>query len=378
MENIQVLNGNVTVTVIDYSSFNVKVTNDLYVEGLLADKDNLLANLKVYEDEADNAKLKEKISNYLGLFVDKDCTIEEWCELYAPDFGEHMSKYLSDLREETIAKGRKFEFVDYLIELSKVTNYELMLKRLAEECVKAKNLTLYDIVGSLITDGVRKVKTDYPEFRISVWIRSAILVLIADGMLKVMPKAIKADTDQDLVANGLRRGMIAKVIFTPQLYGKAVQELHTPSNTPKRTKKLLGSVWCKGIDEIDCCLETVNLSNHVKLKYNEVVWKALDEAVGITIDVEDCPEGKSFEQYKKEREKQFHDYLGKFADYIGADVDNEREFFNTYEPDFRGRLYVNNDTGNFIGIKEIRALVQPVRSARVESSLVEDLKVLFK
>lgn len=113
------------------------------------------------------------------------------------------------------------------------------------------------------------------------------------------------------------------------------------------------------------CQDTLTHLQSIPLRYNQEVLKdcpfkepdTSEDTYAKWLEThhtgEDDP---SYEVWKAQQLKSYYDYVGKFEPYIKAQ--GTEVFYNTYEPDSRGRLYVANDLGNHIGIKPLRGVIE--------------------
>lgn len=125
----------------------------------------------------------------------------------------------------------------------------------------------------------------------------------------------------------------------------------------KTTEYMFGHCYVKQYGrKKDHCAETRALLNGVKLRFN----KDLLQYCNI-----------EYRQHMDEKKRVAYDlYEYKILKHI---QDEEQDsFFNEYCPDSRGRLYVNNDMGNYIGLKSLRGLIQFDKVEMAETDAIED------
>lgn len=142
--------------------------------------------------------------------------------------------------------------------------------------------------------------------------------------------------------------------------------VNTPDSEPvKYNKKVLGCLYARKTYEIanrngefiDHCEETINMISQVSLKIHPLGEKGLIFDIEAIKELPNDVKGMSLGLYKQKRQKQWDAYGSKVSEKIKEYAKSGSSFFNTLVPDSRGRLYISNDIGNYIGDKQIRGLV---------------------
>ena len=163
--------------------------------------------------------------------------------------------------------------------------------------------------------------------------------------------------------------------FIPHIEG--INEYSPALNLPKAkpskyNNKVLGSCFVKKYVGLDHCSELLDRIQAIPLMYNTYIYNGIwyhqpsEEDYLFHLEGHPSYEG-DYQQYCKDCEEGFSYYIGLFTKAINGYLDNNNNrFYNTYAPDSRGRLYVTNAIGDFVGIKQIRELVQLVNGCEVK------------
>ena len=117
-------------------------------------------------------------------------------------------------------------------------------------------------------------------------------------------------------------------------------------------------MWTRDGNELDHCSETMELSDNIPLQYSTRVFDLLKGEFHLTDATEekwDPEKFDTFEEYVEARKLAFNNYISKIPAVIKEMLGVV--FYNTYEDDSRGRTYPTNSAANYVGIKEIRALI---------------------
>ena len=140
-----------------------------------------------------------------------------------------------------------------------------------------------------------------------------------------------------------------------------------PNKKPRMTHRVLGTICAKNCNELDHNDIALELLNNTPLTFNQDVMKKLKYEFKLSEpDKDDWDSAKFpvYEDWVEAREKAHKAYISKLPEYIKGEESGV--VYNTYAPDSRGRLYPTNDTGNFVGIKYIRAVIQSAEPDKIE------------
>lgn len=323
-------------------------------------------------------------------------TIKGWSQRYASRCYSKLNTNLAHAKQVLAKKcedaGKPMPaYIDELIQLASLTGekgIERILCSLIHVFNEKGNVSLVEIVGVLQTPAIKELKTAYKATRLAMWSEALIQTLINDNVIDIIedghqienfkPKYKTVWIKGKPVEVQANKSTVASVVLKLScVEGDDLYYVTAPSAEPEESRHVLGSVWCKGFNEIDACDEVLSLTNATPLKFNQNIWSAMDEMIEVVLDPADCPLNKSWKEYCEEREIAYAQYYQHINDYINVSGILGEVFYNTYEPDYRGRLYANNDVGNFIGIKPIRAMVQPAQGVVVTKEDVKELEDLF-
>lgn len=132
--------------------------------------------------------------------------------------------------------------------------------------------------------------------------------------------------------------------------------LRCGTETTITTENMFGDKYVKQYGRgKDHCREVRQLLNQVELTFN----KELFDYCNIEIRPESPTKKQAYEAYELK-------ILRKIRD------ESNRVFHNEYCPDSRGRLYIMNDSGNYIGLKSLRGLIRFNKSEIADPNAIED------
>ena len=242
------------------------------------------------------------------------------------------------------------------------------------------------VIGATIPGNIRGLQSSQLPTRMKLFAEVALSAMCQCGWLIASATAneYKGKTSGYSATHGLGFKLGRLTVSKWDKSGISMDEISVdrlmvePGAQPKSTTRVLGTPWARDGMELDHCWETVELSNSVPLTWNKDVLHEMGDRFEMgEVSKEDWNPTvyPKFEDYCAYRQQQFDCYVSKIPETIAEN--QEEQVYNTYAPDSRGRLYPCNDTYNYVGIKQVRALLSLAKGEVIsleESGLLKDYK----
>lgn len=288
-----------------------------------------------------------------------DNEFNDFVELQGILLKTKLSKYFHDWKKLQIANGYKYEFIDQIAGLIPQVDFDDIIRNIIFTA-KNKTSSLYTIAGACLVPQLRDIDTKAKAHRCCAWCTGIINTLIDMKFMSIkedgikIPESILAQRDSESQA----KDTLNEVILNIPEYHSEKLFISIPNGKPKHSKKVLGNMWTRDGNELDHCSETMKLSDNIPLQYSTRVFDLLKGEFHLTDATEekwDPEKFNTFEEYVEARKLAFNNYISKIPAVIKEMLGVV--FYNTYEDDSRGRTYPTNSAANYVGIKEIRALI---------------------
>ena len=208
----------------------------------------------------------------------------------------------------------------------------------------------------------KAIKYEHSSTRMANYCQCILNALLHFGFISIEAKGYKytQTTSQNSVDGG---GLVRVNLPDSWDEGKKILPLRCGSSYyTKGVTHTLGSIFNPDGNEVEHCQETIDLVNSVPLQFNSNLFEYNGRQIGLSemrADKFNPEKHESLEDYQAQRELQHSQYQGRFGEYIpNIPVNKNKCFYNVSLPGGEGRMYVDNDIGNFTGIKGIRFMVQ--------------------
>ena len=247
-----------------------------------------------------------------------------------------------------------------ILRLAEMTDMQYVVRNALVACRSEKPVAMGMLVGKLIPHEFTKLNLPKPDTRLKNWVEVIISGLCQFGWIVAIPKGVEYDSNPNekcakAYGIGFILGTLKVDVEDPQ-----VRVLNAPNDSPVYTSRTLGTMWAKSGEELDHCAETLKISNSVPLQWNYGVLHAMGDRFYLSEPKEedwDREKFKTFDEYCAHRLDQFNSYISKIPTSI-LERSEDSIVYNTYAPCSRGRWYPTNDTYNYVGIKQVRALLK--------------------
>lgn len=271
------------------------------------------------------------------------------------------------------------QWVKDILTLAEACNMKDVVRSALIAVRSEKPVAMGMLAGALIPHEFTKLNLPKPDTRLKNWVEVIISGLCQFGWVVAIPKGVEYNTDPaNPYAKAYGIGFVLGTLKV-EMEDPEVRVLTVPDNSPAYTSRTLGTMWAKDGTELDHCAETISISNSVPLQWNYDVLHAMGDVFCLSEAKEedwDREKFKTFEEYCTHRKDQFDSYISKIPTSI-LERSEDSIVYNTYAPDSRGRLYPTNDTYNYVGIKQVRALLKLANGAKVtkeESEFFSDFE----
>jgi hypothetical protein len=259
------------------------------------------------------------------------------------------------------------QWVQDILTLAEACNMQEVVRSALIACRSEKPVAMGCLVGALIPHEFTKLNLPKPDTRLKNWVEVCLSGLCQFGWIVAVPKGVEYTTDpSNPYAKAYGIGFVLGTLKV-EMEDEEPRVLNVPNDSPVYTSRTLGTMWAKSGNELDHCAETIQISNSIPLQWNIAVLNAMGGKFYLSeaqCEDWDHEKFKTFEEYCAHRQEQFDSYISKIPTSIlekGADA----VVYNTYAPDSRGRWYPTNDTYNYVGIKQVRALLKLANGAAV-------------
>lgn len=268
---------------------------------------------------------------------------------------------LTLLQSKKKANGEPYK-TDWLLNLLAdlhTVNFNSLLERFIQGThmsSKAEPMTIHQIIGYTIPKEVAShCKTDM----LNKW-SSAFLTALNDlHILRYSSTKIENIYETPDYRSELDGWYLDLSLYTHQSVEDKSKILSKPNFKPKKTLKTLGSIWSKDGDELDHNNIIIGLLNKMPLTINSEVLKDINYEFTVSEPKDSKWDQCAYpnkEDWINARIVQHEQYVGKIPEQL-KELEG-KTIYNTHACDNRLRLYINNDIGNYIGIKYLRGVYQ--------------------
>lgn len=268
---------------------------------------------------------------------------------------------LTLLQSKRKANGEPYK-TDWLLNLLAdlhTVNFSSLLERFIQGThmsSKAEPMTIHQIIGFTIPKEVAShCKTDM----LNKW-SSAFLTALNDlHILRYSQTKIENMFDVPSYKSELDGWYLDLSLYTHQSVEDKSKILSKPNLKPKKTLKTLGSIWSKDANELDHNNIIIGLLNKMALTVNSEVLKDINYEFTVSEPKDSKWDQCAYpnkEDWINARIVQHEQYVGKIPEQL-KELEG-KTIYNTHACDNRLRLYINNDIGNYIGIKYLRGVYQ--------------------
>lgn len=299
--------------------------------------------------------------------------LKEVCKILAPKIktkiiSRIMARY-EVLKGKVTKQGKPYstQYLDELLQLAQTVK----LSPLIENCIlrlretsKEKPTSIHQFVGSTVPKELEYCTVKGRLARLGQWATIFLDAMADFNIIKKSDIKIEAKAKNSNNEPRLMDGYYLNRQALVQDYD--CEGITQPNKKPRLTHRVLGTIWAKDGNELDHNDIALNLINSTPLTFNQDVMEKLNYEFSLSEpDKKDWDSVKFpvYEDWVEAREKAHKAYISKLPEYI---KEESGVVYNTYAPDSRGRLYPTNDTGNFVGIKYIRAVIQSAEPDKIE------------
>lgn len=269
-------------------------------------------------------------------------------------------------------EGEYPQWVKDILRLAEISDMQHVVRNALVAVRSDKPVPMGLLAGAVIPHQITKLNLAKPDCRMKNWVEVIVTGMCQFGWIVAVPNAVqyKKGDNPNAKATGIgfTLGTLKVDAEDPQ-----VKVLNMPEYSPTYTSRTLGTIWAKDGKELDHCAETFSLSNSIPLQWNTPVLHAMGDAFYLSEAKEedwDQTQFDTFEEYCQHRIEQFNSYISKIPTRI-LEEEEGTIVYNTYAPDSRGRGYPTNDAYNYVGIKQIRALVRFAKGEVVSKDVSE-------
>ena len=341
-----------TGTITSYSA-----KSDYIADKFAAIRASILENQKKANKESEDntdSDTEQKDIKYLT-----DNEFNDYVKLQGILLKTKLSKYFYDWKQSQIENGYKHEFIDQIANLIPQVDFDGIIRNIIYTS-KNKTSSLYVIAGACLVPQLKSIDTKAKAHRCACWCTGIMNTLIAMKFMSLKENGIKVPDSviAKRTADSQASDLLTEVVLNIPEYHSEKLFISIPNGKPKHSKKVLGNMWTRDGNELDHCSETMELSDNIPLQYSTRVFDLLKGEFHLTDATEekwDPEKFDTFEEYVEARKLAFNNYISKIPAVIKEMLGVV--FYNTYEDDSRGRTYPTNSAANYVGIKEIRALI---------------------
>lgn len=274
---------------------------------------------------------------------------------------KNLVNKLTVLQSKRKANGEPYKtdwLINLLADINKVNFSNLMEKFIngTHMSTKEEPLTIHQLVGFTIP---KEVASHNKCDMLNKW-SSAFLTALNDlHILRYSQTKIENMYDVPSYKSELDGWYLDLSLYTHQSVEDKSKILSKPNFKPKKTLKTLGSIWSKDGDELDHNSIIIGLLNKMALTVNSDVLKDIDYTFTVSEPNDSKWDSTAYpnkEDWIAARIVQHEQYVGKIPEQL-KELEG-KTIYNTHAADNRLRLYINNDIGNYIGIKYLRGVYQ--------------------
>lgn len=295
--------------------------------------------------------------------------LREVCRIIAPKIRAKIISRITAryeiLKNKVTKQGKPYNtnYLNELLQLAQIVKLvpliENTILRLRETTEK-EPASIHQFVGSTVPKELEWCITEKKLARLGQWATMFLDALRDFHIIEKSNVKIEAKNSNGKFMDGYYLNRQALV----QDYD--CEGITQPNKKPSHTHRVLGTIWAKNGNELDHNDIALSLINSTPLTFNQDVMQKLGYEFKLSEPDMDDWDSVKFPEYKdwvEAREKAHKAYISKLPEYIREE---SGVVYNTYAPDSRGRLYPTNDTGNFVGIKYIRAVIQSAEPDKIE------------
>jgi hypothetical protein len=294
--------------------------------------------------------------------------LKEVCKILAPKIKQKIvSRILARyevLKGKVTKQGKPYntQYLDELLQLAQIVKLEPLIENTIlrlRETSKSEPTSIHQFVGSTVPKELEWCISSKRLARLGQWATMFLDTLVVDFHI-IKKSDVKIEANNGLFMDGYYLNRQALI----QNYG--CEGITQPNKKPRLTHRVLGTIWARDGNELDHNDIALELLNNTPLTFNQDVMEKLGYEFNLSEpDKKDWDSVKFpvYEDWVEAREKAHKAYISKLPEYIKKE---SGVVYNTYAPDSRGRLYPTNDTGNFVGIKYVRAVIQSAEPDKIE------------
>lgn len=296
--------------------------------------------------------------------------LKEVCKVLAPKFkakivSRIMARY-EVLKGKVTKQGKPYstQYLSELLQLAQIVKITPLIENTIlrlRETSKEKPASIHQFIGSTVPKELEYCVSERRLARLGQWATVFLDSLMDFHIIEKSNIKIEAKNGNGKFMDGYYLNRQALI----QDYD--CEGITQPNKKPKSTHRVLGTIWAKNGNELDHNDIALNLLNNTPLTFNQDVMEKLGYEFKLSEPNKDDWDSAKFPVYEdwvEAREKAHKAYISKLPEYIKGEESGV--VYNTYAPDSRGRLYPTNDTGNFVGIKYIRAVIQSAEPDKIE------------
>lgn len=298
--------------------------------------------------------------------------LKEVCKVLAPKVkAKIISRILARyeaLKGKVTKQGKPYNltYLNELLQLAQIVKLETLIENTIlrlRETSKNEPTSIHQFVGSTVPKELEYCTAKGRLARLGQWATMFLDTLMDFNIIKKSDVKIEAKN-----GNGNEPRLMDGYYLNRQALIKNYdcEGITQPNKKPRLTHRVLGTIWAKNGNELDHNDIALNLLNNTPLTFNQDVMEKLGYEFNLSEpDKKDWDSAKFpvYEDWVEAREKAHKAYISKLPEYIREE---SGVVYNTYAPDSRGRLYPTNDTGNFVGIKYVRAVIQSAEPDKIE------------
>ncbi|MBQ3932968.1 MAG: hypothetical protein II653_04370 [Lachnospiraceae bacterium] len=292
--------------------------------------------------------------------MDKEL-MEMICNHVKTRMHKNLVNKLATLQSKRKANGEPYKtdwLLNLLADLHSVNFQHLMEKFIQGTHISTKTepLTIHQLIGFTIP---KEVASHNKCDMLNKW-SSAFLTALNDlHILRYSQTKIENMYDVPSYKSELDGWYLDLSLYTHQSVEDKSKILSKPNLKPKKTLKTLGSIWSKDGDELDHNSIIIGLLNKMALTVNSDVLKDINYEFTVSEPKDSKWDPCAYpnkEDWINARITQHEQYVGKIPEQL-KELEG-KTIYNTHAADNRLRLYINNDIGNYIGIKYLRGVYQ--------------------
>lgn len=298
--------------------------------------------------------------------------LKQVCKILAPKIKTKIISRITAryevLKGKVTKQGKPYntQYLNELLQLAQIVKLEPLIENTIlrlRETTKEEPTSIHQFVGSTVPKELEYCVAEKRLARLGQWATVFLDALVDFHIIEKSDVKIEATKN----GNGNQRFMDGYYLNRQALVqGYDCEGITQPNKKPRMSHRVLGTIWAKNGNELDHNDIALDLLNSTPLTFNQDVMEKLGYEFKLSEPDMDDWDSAKFPEYKdwvEAREKAHKAYISKLPEYIREE---SGVVYNTYAPDSRGRLYPTNDTGNFVGIKYIRAVIQSAEPDKIE------------